>query len=66
MFIQAMRTGQHQGSGRYILPPMPWQWIGKYSDEDLKAIFAYLKSIKPIVNRVPVPIPPAGAKPAAD
>ena len=66
MFIQAMRTGKHQGAGRDILPPMPWQWIGKYSDDDLKAVYAYLKSIKPIVNRVPVPIPPAGAKPAAD
>jgi cytochrome c553 len=66
MFIQAMRTGKHMGNGRDILPPMPWQWIGKYSDDDLKAIFAYLKSIKPVANRVPDPLPPAGAKPAAD
>lgn len=60
-FIQAMRTGQHLGSGRQILPPMPWNWLGKMNDEDLKAIFAYLKSIPPIKNQVPDPVPPAPA-----
>jgi len=59
MFIQAMRTGKHLGGGRDILPPMPWQWYREYSDDDLKAIFAYLKSIPPIKNQVPDPIEPA-------
>jgi mono/diheme cytochrome c family protein len=58
-FIKAMRTGKHLGGGRPILPPMPWEWVGKMSDEDLKAVFAYLKSIKPIKNQVPEPLPPA-------
>jgi hypothetical protein len=31
-------------------------------DQELKAIFAYLKSIPPIHNRVPDPAPPAGVK----
>jgi cytochrome c553 len=57
-FIQAMRTGKHLGAGRDILPPMPWSWFGKLSDDDLKAIFAYLKSIPPIRNQVPDPQPP--------
>ncbi len=60
-FIQAMRTGKHLGAGRDILPPMPWAWFGKLSDDDLKAIFAYLKSIPPIKNKVPDPVPPAPA-----
>ncbi len=60
-FIQAMRTGKHLGGGRDILPPMPWQAIGRLSDDDLKAIFAYLKSIPPIQNQVPSPMPPAAA-----
>jgi mono/diheme cytochrome c family protein len=60
-FIKAMRTGRHMGAGRPILPPMPWPSYGQMTDEDLKAIFAYLKSIKPIQNEVPLPIPPAGA-----
>jgi mono/diheme cytochrome c family protein len=60
-FIQAMRTGKHMGISRPILPPMPWQDIAHYSDDDLKAIFAYLKSLKPVVNHVPPPVPPPGA-----
>jgi mono/diheme cytochrome c family protein len=60
MFIKALRTGKHLGEGRDILPPMPWPFIAKATDEDLKAIFAYLKSVKPVKNAVPDPIPPAG------
>ncbi len=58
-FIQAMHTGKHMGAGRQILPPMPWYEIGKAKDSDLKAVFAYLKSLKPINNQVPQPTPPA-------
>jgi mono/diheme cytochrome c family protein len=57
MFINAMRTGKHLGAGRPIMPPMPWENIGKLSDDDLRSIFAYLKTIKPIKNKVPDPIP---------
>lgn len=57
-FIQTMRTGKHRGIGRQILPPMPWFDIGKLTDEDLRAIFAYLHTLKPVSNRVPVPLPP--------
>ena len=64
MFIKALRTGKDMGEGRAILPPMPWEDIGKSSDDDLKAIFAYLKSLKPIKNQVHDPIPPAGPPPA--
>jgi mono/diheme cytochrome c family protein len=59
MFISAIRTGKHLGGGRDILPPMPWQAYREYSDEDLKAIFAYLRSIPPVKNQVPDPLPPA-------
>jgi len=58
VFIQTLRTGKHLGTGRQILPPMPWNWVGKMTDEDLKAVYAYLKSISPIANEVPQPIPP--------
>ena len=57
MFIGALRTGKHQGEGRDILPPMPWAEYRHMSDEDLGAIFAYLRSIPPIDNAVPDPIP---------
>lgn len=53
MFVKAIRTGKHFGTSRPILPPMPWQSYSNMTDEDLKAIYAYLKSIPPIANKVP-------------
>jgi len=64
MFLKSMRTGKHMATSREIQPPMPWQWVGKATDEDLKAIFAYLRSIPPIVNHVPDYEPPSGPPPA--
>jgi len=61
MFLKALRTGRHMGTSRPILPPMPWMWLKQASDSDLKAMFAYLRSIKPIVNHVPDPQPPVQA-----
>lgn len=60
MFIQTLRTGKFMAMSRDILPPMPWQGIGQMTDDDLKAIFAYLKSLPPINNPIPAPIPPPG------
>jgi mono/diheme cytochrome c family protein len=57
-FIKTMRTGKHLGVGRPILPPMPWQGYAALSDAELKALFAYLRSVKPIQNQVPATIPP--------
>lgn len=58
LFIKTMREGKYMGVGRTLLPPMPWQVYGMKTDEDLKAIYAYLMSIKPINNMVPQPTPP--------
>ena len=60
MFVNALKQGKHMGKSRPILPPMPWYFYGQLPDQDLKAMFAYLKSIKPIQNRVPVPLTPDG------
>lgn len=64
MFVQALRTGKHAGVGRPILPPMPWQWMGKMTDEDLKAVFAALRAQRPVKNAAP-PSVPAAPPPAA-
>jgi cytochrome c553 len=61
MFIKAIREGKHMGTSRPILPPMPWAVYRNLTDDDLKSVFAYLKTIKPIANHVPDPIPPTGA-----
>jgi mono/diheme cytochrome c family protein len=49
-FIEALRTGSVMG--RQLNPIMPWDSYRHMTDEDLKAIFAYLKTIKPVQNRV--------------
>jgi hypothetical protein len=58
MFIQTMKTGRHEGKGRPVLPPMPWFMVANLTDEDIKSLFAYLQSLKPVRNRVPQPIDP--------
>jgi cytochrome c len=61
-FVETIRNGRHQGRGRPILPPMPWPAFRNLNDADLKSIFAYLKSIPAISNKVPDPViapPPA-------
>jgi cytochrome c553 len=54
MFLDIFRRGRHLGGeGRGVLPPMPWFWIRNLSDDDLRAVYAYLQSIPPISNAVP-------------
>ena len=60
-FIRAMRTGQHVGVGRPILPPMPWQALASLPERDLRAIHAYLMAQPAVNNRVPDYAPPAPA-----
>lgn len=56
-FVKAMREGKSKGldGARPILPPMPVAAFGQMTDDDLKAIFAFLKTMKPIQNVVPQP-----------
>jgi hypothetical protein len=60
-FIDTLRNGRQRGIGRELLPPMPWPNFAKATDEDLKAIWAYLQSLPVVSNRVPDPIPPVAA-----
>lgn len=59
-FNKAMREGKAKGmdGSRMLLPPMPWPNYRQMKEEDMQAIYAYLKSIKPVENLVPVPQPP--------
>ncbi|GAB3507664.1 hypothetical protein GCM10027341_42590 [Spirosoma knui] len=60
-FNKAMRKGKFKGldNSRPLLPPMPWPNYTNMADADMKAVFAYLKSLKPVNNAVPANIPPA-------
>ena len=57
-FFTAIRKGKYKGleTGRDLLPPMPWPVYRNATDDDLRAIFAYLKSTKPVKNLVPFPV----------
>ena len=50
VFLNLMRTGKV--STREIRPIMPWWFFGQMDDDDLRAIFAYLRTIKPVQHRV--------------
>lgn len=59
-FKRSITAGKSKGleNGRPLLPPMPWESFRSLTDNDIKAIFEYLKSIPPVKNIVPSPIPP--------
>lgn len=60
-FVRVMTTGRHHAEKRPLMPPMPWRSFARFTRQDLAAIFAYLKSLPPIRNRVPDYAPPATA-----
>jgi len=49
-FIQALRLGKV--GARPLRPSMPWYFYGKISDDDLKYMFAYLKTLKPVKHQL--------------
>lgn len=59
-FRNAMQNGDLHGieGTRKLLPLMPWPTYAKIKSEDIEAIFAYLKSTKPVKNIVPSPLAP--------
>lgn len=58
-FARTLRTGRHMGLGRAVLPPMPIPAYSHFSDQDLAAIYAYLRTVPAVKNRVPQPLAPA-------
>ncbi|MCX6319434.1 MAG: diheme cytochrome c-553 [Bacteroidetes bacterium] len=56
-FLTAIRKGKYKGleNSRDLLPPMPWFAYRNMPEEDLKSIFAYLRTTKPVENVVPAP-----------
>ncbi len=59
-FKIAITKGKFKGieGSRDLLPPMPWFNLTNMKDDDIKAVFAYLKSLPPVKNVVPAAIPP--------
>ena len=56
-FVQTMRTGM-KPNGKPVMPPMPVEVYQNLTDDDLHAVWAFLRSIPPIRNRPPDWDPP--------
>jgi mono/diheme cytochrome c family protein len=59
-FLEVIRTGHVKA--RKLNSIMPWGRYRNMNDQDLKAIFAYLKTLKPIAHRVDNTEPPTPCK----
>lgn len=59
-FKIALTQGKSKGleNARMLLPPMPWVNYSSMKEEDVLAIFSYLRSITPVENVVPAPVAP--------
>ncbi len=60
-FVQTMRTGK-KPNGTMVQPPMPVEVYQQMTEDDLKAIWAYLRTIKPVRNAVLTGIQPPAKK----
>jgi mono/diheme cytochrome c family protein len=59
-FVYALRNMVNKGvpGARPLMPPMSMMPVKNMTDDELKAIFAYLRTIKPIKNVSVQPTPP--------
>jgi mono/diheme cytochrome c family protein len=62
MFIKTIRTGYASGGVRELNPLMPYSYFRNMTDDDLKAIFAYLRTVKPVNHNVDNSEPPTLCK----
>ena len=60
LFMQVVRTGMVRA--RKLAPIMPFSAYKNLTDDDLKAIFAYLRTVKPVKHRVDNSLPPTLCK----
>jgi hypothetical protein len=60
LFLSVLRTGQVKG--RKLSPVMPAMVYKNLTDDDLKAIFALLRTTKPVKHRVDNSEPPTECK----
>lgn len=62
-FLYAVRNSISKGlaGSRPLMPPMSMMPVKHMTDDELKAIFAYLRTVKPIKNNSVQPTPPATA-----
>jgi mono/diheme cytochrome c family protein len=52
MFLKTIRTGHASGGVRELNTFMPYRYFRNMTDEDLKAIFAFLRTVPPVRHHV--------------
>jgi mono/diheme cytochrome c family protein len=60
LFVHAMREGKV--GARQLNAAMPWWFYGKMTDDDLKSLFTYLRTLKSVRHRVDNAVPPTPCK----
>ena len=60
LFMRAMHEGRV--GARTLNATMPWTFFSHMTDDDLKSVFAYLRTLKPIKHRVDNTVPPTYCK----
>ncbi|HZV98959.1 MAG TPA: c-type cytochrome [Methylophilaceae bacterium] len=62
--VNAIKGGVSKGRERLLCSTiMPWQAYSQFSDDDMRAIVAYLRAIPPVHHQVPESTPPTGKEP---
>lgn len=57
-FVKTFKTGVRLDGVKYAVSPMEWKIYANMKEEDIRAIYRYLRTIKPISNKPPANIPP--------
>jgi cbb3-type cytochrome c oxidase subunit III len=64
--LRAMSSGVGRDGRPLHWQAMPWDLTSNWSEEDRRAMLAYLRRLPPVPGRVPKPRPPAPDDPVAD
>lgn len=59
-FVDVLRTGKV--NGRQLDPMMPWWGFRGMTDADLKAVYAYLRTVKPVNHKIDNTVAPTWCK----
>ena len=60
LFLQVMRTGYIKA--RELKSIMPYEEYRNLTDDDLKAMYAYMRTLQPVKHRVDNSLPPTDCK----
>ena len=57
-FVRTFKHGVRPDGSKYSISPMEWDIYANMKEEDVRAMYRYLRTIKAIPNKVPANIPP--------